>query len=143
MSGDGGPVAILDAQFGHTYPVMPSSHPVQTSADVTVYPPTSSTSQQYAPAPQRAVFVTFKVMFKATSENVQPGGRFAFEVRTADGQHYNLAAGYGERDTLLNSTLHNGEVLSGTMTADLPAAHGTLTYAPAFEAGPTQVEWPF
>ncbi len=137
---------VLNAKFGQTYPVVASTQPAPETCTVTVGAPQAAKSLPLAYStlsPDHGWFVTFTVTFKATSENVTPGGQYAFEVRTADGSRYGLLAGQGASDTLPNSTLHNGEMMSGTMTADVPSPHGTLTYSMAYEAGPTQIEWPF
>ena len=141
-SGRYGPA--VQGELHKTYPVMTSFTESQ-SATVTLNSVSAAkTLLDQDKPPQHGWYVTFDVTFQATTEGAQPGGQFAFFVREADGTQYQSAV-YGgpHANTLPNNILHVGEKATGTVTFDVPSAHGTLGYTTAYEASSSQVEWKF
>jgi hypothetical protein len=96
---------------------------------------TVSSSRVGGVSPANGYFATFTVKIKNTSTtqtyNVSPSD---FYVSTPAGQHFDTDSGQGEAannnsGALQSATLTPGESVTGTVTIDEPAVHGTLVYA--------------
>jgi hypothetical protein len=105
----------------------------------------SHSAVAYEPLPANGQYVIAHVVAKAAPGSSLDMNELDFYARTATGQHLDSDAGNAleaidPAKALGSPTVNSGETVTGDVSFDVPAGHGTIVWAPAMTGQP-QASW--